>query len=282
MRVFGESAGLLWQAGADPEWLAAIEAEIGAEGDVPPAPVPTSMCISGATGTVTRSRRMICWMTWRAGRSTEPWSSRSTIPARRRLRRRQSREVAAAAAAAPDSTRPVLPGRPAPGCARGDRGAAVAGARGLKLHPVAQGFAPGVAGGDRLRRRGDRARLAGADPRRVRRPAASPTLSRAARCRAGVRGSCSPTAPAAMRGRCARGVADHPGVWFDTSLAALPDLVGLPPASLLFGSDRPYGDYATALQLVGLAAVSRGGPRAICRGARRQLSRHFWGSTIAR
>jgi predicted TIM-barrel fold metal-dependent hydrolase len=37
-------------------------------------------------------------------------------------------------------------------------------------------------------------------------------------------------------------------------LAALPDLVGLPPERLLFGSDRPYGDYATALQLVGLAA----------------------------
>jgi predicted TIM-barrel fold metal-dependent hydrolase len=49
-------------------------------------------------------------------------------------------------------------------------------------------------------------------------------------------------------------LAGHPGVWFDTSLAALVDLVALPPERLVFGSDRPYGDYATALQLVALAS----------------------------
>ena len=43
-------------------------------------------------------------------------------------------------------------------------------------------------------------------------------------------------------------------MWFDTSLAALVDLVDLPPARLVFGSDRPYGDYATGLQLAGCAA----------------------------
>lgn len=41
---------------------------------------------------------------------------------------------------------------------------------------------------------------------------------------------------------------------FDTSLAALPDLVGLAPERITFGSDRPYGDHAQALHLVGTAA----------------------------
>jgi predicted TIM-barrel fold metal-dependent hydrolase len=49
-------------------------------------------------------------------------------------------------------------------------------------------------------------------------------------------------------------LADHPGVWFDTSLAALTDLVGLPPERVLLGTDRPYGEHATALGLVSLAA----------------------------
>lgn len=41
---------------------------------------------------------------------------------------------------------------------------------------------------------------------------------------------------------------------FDTSLATLTDLVEIPPAQLCFGSDRPYGDYATAVDLVRRAA----------------------------
>ena len=45
-----------------------------------------------------------------------------------------------------------------------------------------------------------------------------------------------------------------PGVMLDTSLAALSDLVQLPPGRLCFGSDRPYGDHATALALVAAAA----------------------------
>jgi hypothetical protein len=40
----------------------------------------------------------------------------------------------------------------------------------------------------------------------------------------------------------------------DTSLAALADLVALPPERICFGSDRPYGDHATALLLVRRAA----------------------------
>ena len=44
----------------------------------------------------------------------------------------------------------------------------------------------------------------------------------------------------------------------DTSLAALADLVVLPPERLVFGSDRPYGEHATALRLVALAAEIAG------------------------
>ena len=47
---------------------------------------------------------------------------------------------------------------------------------------------------------------------------------------------------------------ERDGLWFDTSLAALPDLVALPPERVLFGADRPYGEHATARQLVALAA----------------------------
>jgi predicted TIM-barrel fold metal-dependent hydrolase len=49
-----------------------------------------------------------------------------------------------------------------------------------------------------------------------------------------------------------------PGVMLDTSLAALADLVALPPERLVFGSDRPYGEHATALRLVALAAELAG------------------------
>ena len=36
----------------------------------------------------------------------------------------------------------------------------------------------------------------------------------------------------------------------DTSLAILADVAALPPERLVFGSDRPYGEHATALRLV--------------------------------
>jgi len=55
--------------------------------------------------------------------------------------------------------------------------------------------------------------------------------------------------------------AAHPAVLFDTSLASLADLVALPPERLAFGSDRPYGDWATALHLVATAARVAGWSR---------------------
>ena len=48
------------------------------------------------------------------------------------------------------------------------------------------------------------------------------------------------------RARAAR-LPEWPNVMLDTSLAALADLHALPPERLAFGSDRPYGDHATAL-----------------------------------
>lgn len=131
--------------------------------------------------------------------------------------------------------------------------AAAGGARGLKLHPVAQGFAPESPtciacvrlatelGWPVLFHAGFGARrLAG--PFRALLdavPGARIILAH------GARGDAR-----AVR----QAFAGHPGVWFDTSLAALPDLVELPPERLVFGSDRPYGEHGTALQLVGLAA----------------------------
>lgn len=131
--------------------------------------------------------------------------------------------------------------------------AAAGGARGLKLHPVAQGFAP-------------------ESPESVACVAAAagrgwPVLFHAgfgARRLAGPFRELLDAVPGAriILAHGARGdaravraaFAGHPGVWFDTSLAALPDLVELPPERLVWGSDRPYGEHGTALQLAGLAA----------------------------
>ncbi len=147
---------------------------------------------------------------------------------------------------------------PAAGGAAGEmERAASAGARGLKLHPVAQRFRP-------------------EDPRvaaRVRDATDRgwPVLIHAgfgARPLAGPLGELLDAAPGARlvlahagRGDAraiARRVAPRPGVTLDTSLASLADLVELPPERLLFGSDRPYGEHGTALQLVARAAEVAG------------------------
>jgi uncharacterized protein len=131
--------------------------------------------------------------------------------------------------------------------------AAAAGARGLKLHPVAQRFRP------------EDPRVAEAVRDATER--GWPVVIHAgfgARPLAGPLGALLDAAPGARlvlahagRGDAraiAREVATRPGVTLDTSLAALPDLVALPPERLLFGSDRPYGEHGTALQLVARAA----------------------------
>jgi uncharacterized protein len=131
------------------------------------------------------------------------------------------------------------------------------GARGLKLHPIAQRFSPESPECAAL----------------VRAAAARgwPVLIHAgfgARPLAGPLGLLAEAVPDARlilahggRGD-ARAViaalATRPNVLLDTSLAALPDLVELPPERLCFGSDRPYGEHASALQLVALAAALAG------------------------
>ncbi len=131
--------------------------------------------------------------------------------------------------------------------------ALAAGVRGVKLHPVGQSFRPespesiavvraaGAEGLPVLFHAGFGARRL-AEPFAALRAAAPDTRLILAH---GGRGD--------ARGLAAV-FAEDDGVLFDTSLASLTDLVDLPPARICFGSDRPYGDYATAIDLVRRAA----------------------------
>lgn len=153
------------------------------------------------------------------------------------------------------------PGRLVPFCrldparAGGDALARAArdGARGLKLHPVAQRFRLDDPACVALV--GEAARLglpvlihAGFGARPLAGPIAT-LVAEAPGARLilahGARGDARAVAAA---------LAAWPDVMLDTSLAVLPDLVALPPERLVFGADRPYGEHATALALVALAA----------------------------
>ncbi len=142
---------------------------------------------------------------------------------------------------------------PAVGAERAMQHAHEFGARGLKLHPVAQRFAPESdacvqvvrhateLGWPVLFHAGFGARPLG--------PAFAALLERVPTARLilahGGRGDHRALAAVA---------AGYPDMVFDTSIAALPDLAALPPERIVFGSDRPYGDHAQALHLVGMAA----------------------------
>jgi predicted TIM-barrel fold metal-dependent hydrolase len=133
---------------------------------------------------------------------------------------------------------------------------AAGGARGLKLHPVAQRFAPDAP---------ECVALVRAAAER-----GWPVLIHAGYGARPVAASIAALADAApgarlilahgARGdaRAAAALAERPGIAFDTSLATLADLTGLPPARLCLGSDRPYGEHGSALQLVALAAAVAG------------------------
>lgn len=145
----------------------------------------------------------------------------------------------------------------APGAEEAMERAAAGGARGLKLHPIAQRFRPEdpacVALVHAATTRGWPVLIhAGFGAR----PLAGPVAA----LRAGAPGARLILAHGGRgdaRALAAR-LRDGDGVLLDTSLAALPDLVALPPERLCFGSDRPYGEHATALALVGLAARAAG------------------------
>ena len=143
------------------------------------------------------------------------------------------------------------------GAARAMDRAAAGGAVGLKLHPVAQRFRPehpdAAAAVREATARGWPVTIhAGYGARPLARPIAA-LLDAAPGARLilahGGRGDAR---------ALARLAAGRPGVFLDTSLAALPDLVGLPPGRLVFGSDRPYGEHGTALRLVARAAEVAG------------------------
>jgi uncharacterized protein len=132
--------------------------------------------------------------------------------------------------------------------------AAAEGARGLKLHPVAQRFRPedpavivlvraaAERGWPVLIHAGFGARPLAAAIARLSKAVPDATLILAH----GGRGDARALAALAR---------ERPRIAFDTSLASPADLVGLEPERLCFGADRPYGEHATALAMVG--AVGR-------------------------
>ncbi|MBI2683923.1 MAG: amidohydrolase family protein [Actinobacteria bacterium] len=127
------------------------------------------------------------------------------------------------------------------------------GARGLKLHPVAQRIRPESNECAAVVAAATDAGLpvlvhAGFGARPLARPLAS-LVERVPGCRLILAHGGRGDAPA-----LATVFAGHEGILFDTSLASLPDIVRLGPSRLVFGSDRPYGDILGALQLVSLAA----------------------------
>lgn len=140
-----------------------------------------------------------------------------------------------------------------------------AGARGLKLHPVAQRFAPEgdecVATVRRATDLGWPVLFHAGFGARALGPAFTALLQQVPDARLilahGGRGDHRALAALA---------AAYPDVLFDTSIAALPDLVALAPERIVFGSDRPYGDHAQALHLVGAAARVAGWDAMAMRG----------------
>jgi predicted TIM-barrel fold metal-dependent hydrolase len=144
-----------------------------------------------------------------------------------------------------------------PGAAQAMERAAAAGARGLKLHPVAQRFRPedpevAAVVRDATARGWPVTIHAGFGAR----PLAGP-LTELLGAAPGARLVLAHAGRGDARA-IARGVAARPGVLLDTSLAALADLMALPPERLLFGSDRPYGEHGTALLMVARAAGCAG------------------------
>lgn len=152
-----------------------------------------------------------------------------------------------------------------PGAHEAMERAAADGARGLKLHPVAQ----------RLRPESPEVVAVVADAAGRGWPVTI-HAGYGARALAGPLGDLVAAVPSvrivlAHAGRGdARALAGRlggwPGVMLDTSLAALADLVVLPPGRLVFGSDRPYGDHGTALALIAAAARVAGWDAAEARG----------------
>jgi predicted TIM-barrel fold metal-dependent hydrolase len=265
VRLWGEDPGALAALGAPPDELEALERDLVAGLDLPDAELWDAHAhlgrdadghALGAEGLLADLDRFgfagaVCFP------ANEPGEDGRFAGANRR--------VLEAAAASGGRLIPFCrldPGRP---WEEELAAAHAGGARGLKLHPIAQRFRP-------------------EDPACVALVRAAtelgwPVLIHAgfgARPLAAPIGALLDGAPGARlilahgaRGDC-RAVVERLGnrddVMFDTSLAALPDLVGIRPERLCLGADRPYGEHATALQLVALAARVAGWDAAQLRG----------------
>ena len=255
MRVWGEEAALLERAGADVGGLAALERDLDRALDLPGRDGAVDAHVHlgrDADGHRLDAARLLADLDrWRIAAAVcfaadDPGPAGQFGPANAAVleaaRRAEGRIVPFCR---------VDPSRP--GAARAMERAGAGGARGLKLHPVAQRFRPeDPAVADVVREAAARGWPVTIHAGYGARPVAGPI------------GDLLDAAPGARlvlahagRGDArsvARLVAERPGLMLDTSLACLADLVALPPERLCLGSDRPYGEHGTALRLVALAA----------------------------
>ena len=255
MRLFGEDGDALARAGADVGALRALEDEVAAavaslpRGGSADAHVHLGRDADGhaldAVGLLADLERWelesaVCFP------ANEPGPDKQFAAA--------NAAVLAAAEAAPGRVIPFCRVDPTqPGALDAMARAAGAGARGLKLHPVAQRFRP----------ESEEAAEVVHDAATRAWPVTIHAGFGARPLAAGIAALVAAVPDARLvlahggRGD-ARALAARldgwPNVMLDTSLAALADLSALPPARLVFGSDRPYGDHGTALLLVRRAA----------------------------
>ncbi len=254
-RVWGEDAALLTTLTGGVEELAALEELVGAgAGDLPRAGSLDAHVHLGrdADGHALDAASLVADLDrWGLGAAVcfpadEPGPGGDFAAA--------NAAVAAAARSHPGRIVPFCRIDPMrPGALACLTAAAAAGARGLKLHPVAQRFRP-------------EAPEAAAAVREATALGWPVTIHAGygARALAGPIAALIDAAPGAriVLAHAGRGDAralaarlgEWPGVMLDTSLAALADLVQTAPERLCFGSDRPYGEHATALRLVATAA----------------------------
>jgi len=253
MRIFGEAAPLLAEAGLDLEALAELEAAVAGSVQLPAglrADIHVHLGRDRDGHALSAGALVEDMDRWGIGQAAvfglnDPGPSGDFSDA--------NAVVAAAAARIGSRLIPFCRVDPHRNAAAAIARAQAAGARGLKLHPVAQRFAPEapevIACVARATELGWPVLIHAGYGARALAPALTSLADAVPDARLilahGARGDARAVRTA---------LAAHPGVWFDTSLAALPDLVDLPPERLLFGSDRPYGDHATGLQLVGCAA----------------------------
>ncbi len=254
IRLFGHDAGVLHAAGADVDALGAVEARARGAMCVPDG---TRVVDAHAHLGVDRDGHALSAADLVADLDAAGITAAVAFPADEPGPggdfREANRRVAAAALEYPGRIIPFCRINPVLPQERVLAEACDLGARGLKLHPVAQGFRPEsddcVAAVRAATDLGWPVLIhAGFGARPLAR-AILTILDRVPDARLilahGGRGDHRALVAATA------GCAD---VVFDTAIAALPDLVALPPERIVFGADRPYGDHAQALHLVGTAA----------------------------